>query len=94
MSTEIVSHLAARLARLESKLDAVCAKFDGRTKPLLTVEETADLVGRTPYTIRRWITEGRIRAQRISGTGPRGRLLISRDELTQVVAMGLGAKVT
>lgn len=32
---------------------------------MLTVTETADRVGRTPDTVRRWIREGRLPAQRL-----------------------------
>lgn len=32
---------------------------------MLTVAETADRVGRTPDTVRRWIREGRLPAQRL-----------------------------
>jgi excisionase family DNA binding protein len=34
---------------------------------VLTVAETANRVGRSPETVRRWIREGRLRAQRHGG---------------------------
>jgi excisionase family DNA binding protein len=65
----------------------------GRSKPLLTIEEVAELTGRTSYTVRRWVKEGRLTATRVSGTGPRGRLLVAREQVQRLVAAGLGAEV-
>jgi excisionase family DNA binding protein len=79
-----------RLAALEARLDDW---FSRRGKSHLTVEEFAGAVGRSPYTTRKWISQGKIRAVRVSGTGPRGRYLIARAELERVVADGRGAAV-
>jgi excisionase family DNA binding protein len=70
MDVDVRTWLAETLGRIERKCDGLERQLSGRTKPLLTVEEAAAEVGRTPYTIRRWISERRLRADRIQGTGP------------------------
>ncbi len=64
-----------------------------RRKDYYSVDEVAGLTGRSAYTVRRWISEGRVEATRIAGTGPRGKLLISREQLQRIVASGLADRV-
>ena len=71
----------------------VLERLAKRTKSHLTVEEVGEATGRTPFTVRRWIKEGRLKAQRVSGAGPKGRLLIAREELDALVRAGTGANV-
>ncbi len=85
--------LFASLARLESKIDDLRATLAQKRKALYTVAEFAALTGRAPYTVRRWITEGRLKATRVQGTGPRGRLLIANTEIDRLMADGLAGSV-
>lgn len=82
-----------RLRAVEGQLGEVRRLLASRQKDQLTVEEFADLVGRSPYTIRRWAAEGKIRFLRLAHGGPKGRLLIARAELDRVIASGSGGDV-
>jgi excisionase family DNA binding protein len=81
------------LPAVEASLRTVREQLGKRTKSHLTVEEVAELTGRAAYTIRRWVKEKRLKAQRVKGGGPKGRLLIPREELEQLIAGGLGSEV-
>ncbi len=56
-----------------------------RHKATYTIHEAAQLLGRSDYTIRRWVHEGRLAAIRINGSGPKGRLLIAHGELQRLL---------
>jgi excisionase family DNA binding protein len=80
-----------RLAAVESKIDEVLVTLRQKSKPFLTSKEVAEVVGRSEDTVRRWIREKRLPAERIAGTGPRGRLLVSREALTKLISAGLAS---
>ena len=63
----------------------------GRQKPYVSVREAAEQAGRSEYTIRRWISEQKLRATKVNGTGPNGRLLVFREDLDRLLQGGLGA---
>ena len=79
-----------RLDYIDRKIDEVLSRVNGTCKSHYTVEEVAELTGRSAYTVRRWISDKLISATRIGGTGPRGRLLIVRDELERLITLGRG----
>jgi excisionase family DNA binding protein len=90
----IVAELSThRLVSMEEKLDGLRDLLARRRKDHFTVEEVAELTGRSAYTIRRWISLGKLKAHRISEGGPRGRLLIAATELERLVPAGRGAKI-
>jgi excisionase family DNA binding protein len=90
----VLRQLVAEIAALRAALDEVREILRGASKSHYTVDEVAARFGRAPYTIRSWIRDGRIRAERLTGTGPRGRLLVPRSELDKLVAQGRGARVS
>src|SRR4051812_39784318 len=73
------------LGELRTALDEVRRILIGRQKSHYTVEEVAELTGRKPYTVRTWISEGRVKAIRVEGTGPKGRLLIAHEEVQKLI---------
>ena len=81
------------LVNVKLAVDEIRARLVSKCKPYYTVQEVAVLVARSGYTIRRWIAEGRIKAIRVEGTGPRGRLLVPRNQLDALVSTGIGAAV-
>jgi excisionase family DNA binding protein len=91
--TTLCSAFEELLRPVLAELELIRATLEARRKPHYTVDEVAELTGRTPYTVRRWISEERIQATRIEGTGPKGRLLIAREEVDALIAAGLGAQV-
>jgi len=59
-----------------------------------SVNEIAELVGRSPYTIRRWLREGRLKGARVTGQlsgggdGLRVPYLIPREEIVKLRSEG------
>jgi len=70
------------------KLELIEELMRGREKPFYSVDEVAERYGRSAYTIRRWISEGRLKATRLQDGGPRGRLMIAREELARLDVSG------
>lgn len=85
--------IADTIGRLEAKVTRILSALNATCKSHYSVEEIAHLTGRSPYTVRRWISDGRIQAQRVTGTGPKGRLLVAHTEIRKLIEGGLGAGV-
>ncbi len=81
------------LDQMRVAVDEIRDRLATTHKPFYTIDEFAAVVGRSAYTVRRWVSQGRIAAIRIDGTGPRGRLLVARSELDAVIESGLGGVV-
>lgn len=85
--------VADLLPSIRSDILQVKEMLAKRRKEHLLVEEVAELTGRSAFTVRRWITSGKINAIRLRDGGPRGRLLIPRHEIDRLVASGKGGQV-
>ncbi len=81
-----IDEVAILVAELRDRLSGVW-------KSHLSVDEVASEVKRAPYTVRQWIRSGRLRAERVEGAGPKGRLLIPREELQRLIATGHGENI-
>ena len=88
-----LAELRGQVPTLLKKLDTIHELLASQRKDNYVVEEIAKLTGRSEYTIRRWVTEGKLKAVRIAEGGPRGRLLIPREELERLIAAGKGSEI-
>lgn len=80
-----VRDVLSQLGLLHQALTDLRDEMHDRRKPYITVREAAEQCGRSEYTIRRWITQGRVQASKVDGTGPHGRLLVARDDLERLL---------
>jgi excisionase family DNA binding protein len=85
--------LGPALQQIRDELREIREMLAGARKEFYTIDEVAEMTGRTPYTVRRWVSAGRISATRVQGSGPHGRLLIARDQLQQLIGSGRGGTV-
>ena len=90
---EALSQVVGMLHELQDAVEEIRAQLAGTSKSHFTVDEVAEMTGRAPYTVRTWIKQKQIKAERVAGTGPRGRLLIPRDELKKLITRGQGENV-
>jgi excisionase family DNA binding protein len=59
-----------------------------KVKDWYTTKEAADQLGLAEFTIRRYARDGRLESLRVSGPGPKGRILLSRASLDAVMQNG------
>ena len=93
VNTDTAEQILAGLNGLRAEVRQIQEQLNGHRKDFLTVAEFGELVGRASYTVRRWVKEDKLRAIRVTGSGPRGRLLIPRGELAKLVDAGLGTHI-
>jgi excisionase family DNA binding protein len=54
-------------------------------EPLLSIEQAADLLGVSPWTVRKWVSTKRIRVVRLGR-----RVLLEQPELRRIIEDGRG----
>jgi excisionase family DNA binding protein len=52
------------------------------TKDIMTINEVAELLGFTPFTIRRWIKKGLIKGIQVN---PHGKWMIMKEEVDKLL---------
>ena len=63
-------------------------------KRYYTVKEVAELTGRTPPTIYRWVNMGLLKAAKIHEEGTKGALLIAEEDLVEFYRKNLTCRET
>lgn len=88
MTTEDLTDLTARLARIEQALHVLVQQ---RTvKEWYTTAEAAQLLGKAEFTVREWCRLKRVRAEKKKcGRGVASEWIISHEELTRIRNEGL-----
>jgi hypothetical protein len=87
--------LREEISAIKASLDELHAKFDtlletSKVKEWYTTAETAQIVGKSEYTVREWCRLNRIKAvKRKSGRGPHAAWVVSHDELQRYEREGL-----
>ncbi len=89
-----LEQIMSTLGDIRISVDEIRERIAGVTKEHYTVEEVARATGRDPYTVRRWIRDEKLKAIRIDGSGPRGRLLVPRAELKRLIGDGKAAQMS
>lgn len=80
--------LEDRLTRIEELLAALVEAR--QVKAFYTVAEFARLVGRAPFTVRQWCTQGRLAARKkVSGRGAYAAWAIAHEEYERFQRDGL-----
>ena len=65
------------------------ADVEGTTKLLLNVDEAGEVLGLSPWTIRRWIIDGKMRPVRMGS-----RVMVEPSECQRLINEGRKAAVT
>ena len=81
------------IRQVQAQVGELSQKISGQCKSFFTVNEIASLLDREPGTVRRWIRKGKLRAQRVRETGPRGQWLVSCDALKELLDSGFDAQI-
>jgi excisionase family DNA binding protein len=81
----VPGELPALLADVRDLLARFRDAVGGAAQPLYSINDVARYTGRTTEAVRRWVSDGHLKACRVAGTGGRGKLMIHRDELLRLL---------
>jgi excisionase family DNA binding protein len=92
-SAELSPDVVPLIHEIFKEIVQIRTTLSRKHKDFFTIDEVAQATGRAPYTVRTWVSAGRIKAIRVAGTGPKGRLLVPREELAKLIASGRAGEV-
>ena len=87
MPEDLLAQVVSRLDRIEDALASLARQR--LTKDWYTTDEVARILARSPYTVRCWALEGRVRATKRGGRGRHGLWWIGREEVERIQNEGL-----
>lgn len=92
--TNLLQSLLARLNQMDQSVVARLDQIEHRLelnieKEAYTVDETAERVGRRPWTVRDWCNKGQVpNAYKVNGKGRTGEWRIPHDSVARLQADG------
>jgi excisionase family DNA binding protein len=89
-TVKLVEDLVARaLEKIDRLVKKIEAAQRGELQEWFTVRQTAEMLGKSPYTIRDHVKRGTLKAVRVErGAGGKGEWRISREEIKRFIGPG------
>ena len=79
---EVLREICFHLSRIANSLEKMARRDGNELKPTYTVSEAANILGRSPSTVRRWIREGKLESSK-SADNQQGQHLIPRHSIQE-----------
>ena len=79
---EVLREICFQLSRIAGSLEKIASRDGQELKPAYTVKEAAQMLGRSPSTIRRWIREGKLESTK-SAEKQQGQHVIPAGSIRQ-----------
>ena len=92
---DLLEDLRQEVSDLRERVSEALTKMGALRRQYYSVNEVARLVGRSAYTVRRWLREGRLQGIKVIGDAPiqrdsrRAPYLIPRDEVVRLLQRGV-----
>lgn len=81
------------IALLEENNRLLRSFLESDDKEYLTISEVAEKLRKHPGTVRRWISEHRLKAKKLNNGVRQDRYLVHRDEVTRLLTVRKGGRI-